>query len=301
MQMGKCGIRACLGGLLILSWSAAFGADFETDLNGFRLWQYKSGAEDYFGKPQRTVEQEGFTAEVYGITDKSFMAFQSLKERFAHNIFSIQITGYPTRMVPFHGVVLGDSIEKAEKMLGKPDERRPVSDTPYTLNIYEGANFSTEYDDKGKLHSIRMSVTKKFMESENFGGDTWETFTTAIREKDFRKLLPTLRPDFEIYKNNETIAVNRRFLDFMNSPDKQIIELLFGDKNSVRAAFEQSDPYGEMRLIQGVGVGQVFKFYDGDIVKEIVLFPYNGEYRVYEIAFGKAGPKPAIDNDQDKN
>ena len=41
----------------------------------------------------------------------------------------------------------------------------------------------------------------------------------------------------------------------------------------------------QMRIAENVGTGRVYKFSKGKILKEIVFFPYNGKYRVYEIAF----------------
>lgn len=269
---------------MLVSFNAS-GSEFAADLNGFRLWQYDTAADKYFGKPYKTFKREHTTIRAYGINDVSYMAFEYMNEKYSSNMYSIQITGYPTKMRPFKGVELGDPIDKVEKSLGKPSRSKPVPDTPYTINYYDGSNFSTEYDDKGKLYSIHLYVTKEFMDARGHTFDTWQKFKSAIKKKDVKNILSTFRPDVEIYRNNQILMVNKRYSDFVAGPDKKIVEALIGNKNSVREALLQSEPDGEMRLVMGMGVGQVFKFYKGNIVKEIVLFPYNQDYYVYEIAF----------------
>ncbi|NIP56426.1 MAG: hypothetical protein GWO41_00590, partial [candidate division Zixibacteria bacterium] len=243
----------CILGLVSCN---AIGSQFVTELNGFRLWQYDTAADKHFGKPYKTFNREHTTIKAYGINDTSYMAFEYMNEKYNSNIYSIQITGYPTNMQPFKGIKLGDPISKVEKLLGKPSRSKPVSGTPYTINYYDELNFSTEYDDQGRLYSLRLYITKEFMEAKEHTFETWQKFKSAVKKKDIKGLLGTLRPDVEIYKDNQTLKVNKRYSDFVAGPDKKIVQALIGDRNSVRQALLQSEPDGEMRLVMGMGVGQ---------------------------------------------
>ena len=271
--------------------SITLAGQFETDLNGFRLWQYVTGAESHLGKPFKTIEQPDRKLQAFQVSEKSYMVFSNPKEKQKHYISSIQITGYPTKMIPFKGLTLGDSKAKVEKALGKPVTTKKIYDGKFTVNYYDPANYSTEYDEHNKLYSIKLHVTKEFMEAKDYEFKNWQQFKKAVLKKDIPAIMATLRPDAEIFKGGDALTHQGRYLEFMNKPDKKFVEALIGPKNSVRTALKESEPEGEMRLVMGMGVGQVFKFYKSDVLREIVLFPYSGEYRVYEIAFRAKGEK----------
>ena len=286
----KTGFRATVFVLAGLP-SIALAGQFETDLNGFRLWQYVSGAESHLGKPFKTIEQPDRILQAFKVSDTSYMVFANPKEDFKHYVSSIQISGYPTRMIPFKGLTLGDSKAQAEKALGKPSETKTIQDGKYVVNYYNLANYSTEYDEHGKLYSIKLHITNEFMKAEDYEFKNWQRFKKAVLEKDVPAIMDTLRPDAEIFKGDDTLTHQGRYLEFRTRPDAKFVDALIGSKNSVRTAITKSEPEGEMRLVMGLGVGQVFKFYKSDILREIVLFPYNGEFRVYEIAFRAKGEK----------
>ena len=64
-------LKSCLNAtawtLLVLP-SITFAGQFETDLNGFRLWQYVTGAESHLGKPFKTIEQPDRKLQAFTIT-----------------------------------------------------------------------------------------------------------------------------------------------------------------------------------------------------------------------------------------
>jgi len=271
--------------------SITLAGQFETDLNGFRLWQYISGAESHLGKPFKTIEEPDRTQQAFKVSENSYMVFSNSKEKHKHYVASIQISGYPTKMIPFKGLTLGDSKAKVEKTLGKPGSTKKIYDGKFTINYYDPANYSTEYDEHGKLYSIKLHVTNEFMEAKDYEFKSWQKFKKAVLKKDVPAIMATLRPDAEIFKGGETLTHQGRYLEFMNKPDKKFVEALIGAKNSVRTVLKESEPDGEMRLVMGMGIGQVFKFYKSDVLREIVLFPYSGDYRVYEVAFRAKGEK----------
>jgi hypothetical protein len=218
------------------------------------------------------------------VTESSYMVFE-LWQKYPQNMYSIQITGYPTKMLPFKGLVLGDSKKKVIKALGKPGSTKKIKDSPATINYYDDANYSVEIDSDGRLYSIKLHVNNEFMSEAEVGFDDWDRFKDAVLAKDMEAILEMVRPDVEIFKDGEVIYINKRYEDFRKSPGAAFVQALIGDSDSVLKELKTTEPEGEMRLAKGLGVGQVFKFRKGKILKEIVLFPYNGKYRVYEIAF----------------
>lgn len=280
-----------MAGLLALPFQV-LSAGFESDLNGFRLWQYIEGVEKYYGKPDKTYDQGDTLLSVYQLNKHSYMVFANSKEKFKPYVSSMQITGYPTKMLPFKGLTLGDSRAKVEKALGKPSETKSIEGGKFIVNYYDPANYSTEYDKHDRLYSIKLYVTNEFMKTGSLGDSQWNRFKEAVLKKDIAGIMETLRPDAEIFIGGDTLTHHGRYYDFAKKPDKEFIDALIGPGRSVRTALRKSEATGEMRLAENIGIGQVFKFYDSRILREIVLFPYNGEYRVYEIAFRKKGEEP---------
>lgn len=277
--------------LILLLPCTAVAQEFATDLNGFRLWQYKDTAQTYFGKPFQTQKNDEYSIEAYQVTDSSYMVIEHW-EKYPDNIFSIQITRYPTRMLPFKGLVLGDPARKVQEALGKPSRTKKLEKPPVTVNYYDKTNYSTEIDADGRLYSIKIHVTSEFMNDADDDFDQWTAFKKAVLAKDIKAVLELVRPDVEIFKGGGVLSIKRRYEDFRAKPDADFVNALIGERNSVREELGKTEPEMQMRAAENVGVGQVYKFNKGKILKEIVFFPYNGKYRVYEIAFqGKGGKK----------
>jgi hypothetical protein len=283
---------AALALLPLLFWPPALvlAAKPQTDLNGFRLWQYVSGAGEFFGKPFKTVDQGESTLRAYRAGDHSYMVFEtSNKKEIKEYVESLQISGCPAKMVPFQGLSLGDPKAKVYKVLGKPSKTKTSQDGHYTVAYYDPANYSVEFDDQDRLYSIKLWAYKKLFNTEHVDFTSWNHFRKAVMAKDVPAMLELFRPDAEIYINGKTLSPHGRAVDFFKHPDKAYLNALIGKTRSVRAAFKESEPTGEARLKMGMGVGQVYKFYKGTIVAEIVLFPYDGDYRIYEISFREKG------------
>ncbi len=100
-----------------------------------------------------------------------------------------------------------------------------------------------------------------------------------------KAILEWVRPDVEISRDGDVLSIKKRYDDFRAKPDDNFVKALIGERNSVLEELGKTEPEEEMRIAENVGVGRVYKFYKGKILKEIVFFPYNGKYRVYEIAF----------------
>ena len=272
-------------GLILFSWFSlgAHGSDF-TSLNGFKLWQLKEAVANSLGQPFETFDREHAILEAHGLSPNGYMVFEYFKHR-PHHVASIQITGEVDNMLPLQGFRLGDPAADFIKVFGEPDQRTQIPSPKVEVFYYDQLNGSFEFDEKGRLYSIRINVTEEMM--TNLGEDEafWLKFKSALLSKDVETLLEFMRPDVEFYKGDTILRINRRFADFLADPDPEFIDTLIGGDQSLLSAVQQSDPEQDVRLVENTGVGFVMKFHDGDIVKEVFFLPYAGDLKVYEVDF----------------
>jgi hypothetical protein len=261
-----------------------YAVEMQTDLNGFRLGQFKNAVSTTLGKPFEAFNTDYSTVEAYRLDDKAYMVFEYLKQS-PNNIYSIQLTGATDNALPFVGLKLGDDSSKVIAILGKPSHTEKINSPKVTKFEYDGTNYTIEVDDKDKLYSIRIFSTKDLIGKTDEKFTAWDEFRNALIAKNTMKIIAMLRPDVEIYRKGKVLSINHKYSDFVEKPDKDIIAALMGDNDSVLKEITESEPEAELRLLQNVGVGEVYKFYEGKILKEIVFFPYNGINRVYEIDF----------------
>jgi hypothetical protein len=258
-----------------------------TDLNGFRLWQYKSAIKASLGEPTKKITKKDWIYEIYNLPENSYMVFTYFNN-FPNNTYSIQISGSTNKTIPFKGLILGDNVEKVKTILGNPTDITNSELPNVKVYNFNNSNYSVEIDENGKLLSIRVFVTNDFFKSSSAVKDNpWENFKKAVLEKDTQAILNWLRPDVEIYKDNKVLSIDKKYSDFIEKTNTQFFNALIADKNSVYAELKNSEPEGSNRFIKELGIGLVYKFPKGTNLQEIVFFPYNGKHRVFEIAFKK--------------
>ena len=264
--------------------SLLMASENEIELNGFRLQQFVSVVEPVLGPSFRTMDVGDFVANAYQIDDNAYMVI-SYNKKHPNNISTLQLTGTTNKARPFRGLVLGDAEEKVVRTLGKPDKTTKIDSPNVTKYTYEDRNYSVELDEQGRLYSIQIATTLGLMSEYSKESSAWPEFKAAVMSKDYERILEMLRPDVEMYKSGRTLSINTRYNDFRKAPDKDFIDALIGDKGSVLQEISKLEPEQELRLVLNYGIGRVFKFRSGKILNEIVFFPYNGKYRVYEVAF----------------
>lgn len=259
-------------------------ADVQVDLNGFRLLQIRAAVENSLGKPFNISKTNYSTVEEYKVDSDACMVFEYSND-LPNNVASIQLTGHTDKVIPFKGLRLGADLQKVNEVLGKPSQIDGIESPQVSMYSYEGTNYSVEMDADGKLYSIRIFLPKDIIQTGNEPFKSYKIFKALVIGRDIPGIIELLRPDVEIYKNGHVLYINKKYADFAASPDKDIIAAILGETDSVLAEIRESEPEGELRLIMNFGVGEVYKFYKGRILKEIVFFPYNGKHRVYEISF----------------
>jgi hypothetical protein len=255
-------------------------------LNGFWLQQYKKAVTTTLGKPFRVNETANSTWEAYALSNRSYMVFEFLKDK-PDLIYSIQITGDACAMIPFFGLKLGDDKFQLFETLGKPDKIQRIEARKVDLYEYKDKNFSFEINDQGKICSLRITGYRELFKDVAADFSYWNAFKKAILNKDFKGLADFFRPDAEIYINDDVLDIDKPLRSFFTHPAGKFYDALFNGDESVLNQLQSVEPQAEHRITLNSGVGHVYKFYTGQILQEIVFFPYAGTYRVYEIKFRK--------------
>lgn len=272
--------------LVILVFICIVQASNYTDLNGFRLWQFKSSVQESMGEPDNVIKKTHSEINAYYFNDSCYMIFEYLDQNPEY-LYSIQITGSPVSMIPFEGFTLGDSEKKVVEKFGKPDGIDTIAEPAVFAYVYDSLNYTFEFNSNLKLYSIKIYAHENiFKIKKGAERSTYNRFVKLLKKRALNKeFFDCFRPDMEIYNNDFTNNIWTKYSDFIKIPGEDIEGLLIGDKWSVLDEILKTEPVEEMRVIENFGIGQVFKFYDGAILEEIVFFPYKGEMRIYEIAF----------------
>lgn len=259
-------------------------SDREIELNGFFLHQCRQAVVLSMRPAFEKMEKDFSIFEIHLFDEKAYMVFGYLKN-MPQSIFSIQLTGRTTKMKPFKGLMLGDSKEKVIEVLGKPSLIEPTDVAGVERYEYKSTNYSVEINAEGKLYSIRIGSYRDLQSLPKTAELPWDGFKRSILKRDFKEISTNLRPDVEIYKGDKVLFINKSFREFIENPDSEFYDALVGEKNSVYSEIQQTEPEWELRFTEKVGVGWVYKFYKSKILREIFFLPYDGRYRVYEIAF----------------
>jgi hypothetical protein len=261
-----------------------WAGDFEVDLNGFRLQQFVSVVEPALGRSFKTADEGNVVLNAYAIDENAYMVVGHLK-KYPNNISLLQLTGATTKAPLFKGLTLGDNKAKVIEALGKPDHVEQVQSPRLTKLSYEGRNYTVELDDKERLYSIQVFTTADLMNRTSGTESEWADFKAAVLSKNLEAILEMMKPDVEIYRGGKTLSISGPFHAFAAKPDREFASALIGSTNSVLKQIVQAEPIRELRITEKSGMGVVYKFPNGKILEEIAFFPFNGKYRVYEIAF----------------
>lgn len=273
--------------LLCMAWPVRAASEIE--LNGWRLQQLFQAVEASMGTPVKVAEQGDEHLRAYMIDERAYMVF-GYHKAYPNHVHSVQLTGTTERALAFRGLRLGDPWERVREVLGEPDTRVEVDDPRVTRHEYDDANFSVEIDTEGRLFSIRLHTSAEIVANLPEADNPWPGFKAAVLAGDFAALAEWLRPDVEVYTAGRILSIEGRYRDLVETPDPALLAALLGGDDSVRVALARAEPGQELRMIEKVGIGPVYKFPAGSPLEEIVFLPYAGRYRVYEIAFRDQRP-----------
>jgi hypothetical protein len=274
--------------LFLISVSVSISAqELVTDLNGFRLGQYRTVPKNEFQKLLKKDKLAGgFEYEAYAAAaDESVYMVFEYAESDPQVIRSIQVTGsnkgYDCR---FKGLKLGMPAKEVERTIGKPSSIEDIGEYGKQWN-YDG-NFDLEINPNGVLSSVKIEDTFPDLK----GKDTskipgFEKYSGILKSKDRKAISELLAPSLEIYKNGATHSFKRAWANEVKSDLSGIFALM----DEVVKLVEKTDPHNEAQYEENVriSVGQdplhVAKFKINGKKSEIVFKYMFGKYLIWEI------------------
>ena len=187
--------------LLLFNLLEVSGQTTITDLNGFRIGQYRETPTNEFGKPiQKDKYKDGFEYEVFIIKPDTslYMVFEYAADH-TDIIWSIQISGNnKTTDIGFMGLKLGLDKKEVERVLGKPNKKEDIGEYGEKWS-FDKTNFTVEISKSGKLSSVKIT--------DNYSGNTpdvsklpkFDYIVKLLSSKSNADIASIFRPRIEFY------------------------------------------------------------------------------------------------------
>lgn len=214
--------------LLLLTLFEANGQTAVTELNGFRIGQYRETAANEFGKPvQQDKYEDGFEYEAFIINpDKSlYMVFEYAAEH-KNIIWSIQISGNNTTTdIGFNGLKLGQDKKEVLRVLGKPEKKDFIAEYGEKWS-YDKTNYSVEISKNGKLSSVKIT--------DNYSSNTpvvsklpkFDNVAKLLSSKKNADIASILAPGFEIYYKDQTMFFGKSLKTEMETDYSKLFQTI---------------------------------------------------------------------------
>ncbi|MBQ4804512.1 hypothetical protein J8L88_16750 [Aquimarina sp. MMG015] len=275
--------------ILFLNSSFIFSQEVITELNGFKLRQFKDAVKSEYKEPFQVKNfDDGFIAEIYLIKPDStayvIFEYPSWNKEI---IFSIQIYGAFKDIDPrFQNLKMGISENELIEKIGKPSNSKDIGEYGKVLE-YENTNYSFEINNNGKLASIKIvdNYNELFPDPKVEKIPSLEKIKEVLNSKNPKIISEILSPELEIYLDNTTLFFKQSWEDEINSDSskmyKTISEII---KGIIEIDASDENQYEEnIRLTHGENPKHVLKFKTGIKLKEIVMKWENGKYLIWEI------------------
>lgn len=257
-----------------------------TDLNGFRLGQFREVATNELGKPfQQGKYEDGFQYEVFLLKpDTSMYMVFEYAAGDTNVIWSIQISGYNTTSdIGFKGFKLGIDKKEVLQLLGKPDKKDNIGDYGEKWN-YDKTNYSVEISKNGKLSSVKIRDTYSNKPPDVSKLPKFDTVIKLLNSKNNADIAGILAPGIEIYYKDRTLFFEKSLKTEIETDHSKIfktIREISTGLDKINTSDEKT--YEEnIRMALGQNPKHVVKI-KGHKVKEIVFEYVNGQYLIWEI------------------
>jgi len=280
--------------LLILSLTIqAQGQQFQFDLYGFKLGQFRDAAKNELGKPLQSGKfEDGFVYEAFLLKpDSSLHIIFEYAAKDTNVIWSIQVTGFNSSTdIGFKNAKMGIEKPQIENLLGKPSTIKEIGEYGQKWE-YDSTNFSIEVNPKGKLSSVKISdKSHDLYPSPDFNKlPSFELVQKTLNSSNNEDILNLLSGDVEIYIKDSTYSIRKSFKTEQEKDYSKMISIIrkiSKDLSTVNPKNEK-EYFESMRIALGQDPKHVMKFPKGHTIKEIVFKYYGGKYLIYEINTNK--------------
>ena len=275
--------------ILFLNSSFIFSQDIITELNGFKLRQFKEAVKSEYKEPFQVKNfDDGFVAEIYLIKpDSTAYVIFEYPNWNKEIIFSIQIYGAFKEIDPrFKNINMGISESELIEKIGNPSISKDIGEYGKMLE-YENTNYSFEVNINGELASIKIvdNYNEIFPDPKFEKIPSLEKIKEVLNSNNPKTISEILSPEMEIYLADTTLFFKQSWENEINSDSskiyKTISEIIKGI-NEIDVTDENQ--YEEnMRLTLGENPKYVLKFKTGIKLKEIVMKWEDGKYLIWEI------------------
>ena len=263
------------------------------ELAGFLLRQNRSAIEAVLGKPfAEETRPSGTVASGYrlpGFKQNYLVAFyvQDKKSEMYGKIEELELTGTePSGFTGLFGLALGDSAQKVEALLGKPDEIRHEDDVNVDLWDYKHHNYSLEFAPDRKLYSIQVVDQPGETPPGAAGHLDALRFARAIQAGDIETIMKMASGELEC-SSSDVFGIQsgsaRQILSDRKSNISFCLERAAQAVISLEPEMKGADD--EIRIWERHSPGAVTKFPASSPLKEIVFVQEAGAWRVYEVTF----------------
>lgn len=274
--------------LFYISICQTFGQEYYTELNGFKIGQFREVAKNELGKPHKIGKYEdGFEYEIFLLKpDPSlYMIFEYAVNK-TDMIWSIQITGTnSTVKTGFKNLKFGIPKSKIEQILGKATSKENIEGYGIKWD-YDQSNFSVEVNE-GKLSSIKITDRSEemFKSGKLPRMPTFEEIQKIFSSNNNGEMLKIFAPDVEIYHDKKIYSFSKSFKTEQITDNSKIFAKIREISKDLKAVnVKNLSEYEEnMRVTLGDNPKHVIKIKKGHIIKEIVLKRYGKEFLIYEI------------------
>jgi hypothetical protein len=275
--------------ILILITSISFSQDLVTELNGFKLNQFRDVPTSEFKIPlQKKTFDDGFELELFLIKPDSsaYMVFEYANWD-KEIIWSAQIYGDDENLKPdFKNLKMGMSREEVIERIGKPTNIESVGEYGEILE-YDNTNYSFEINNKNRLSSIKIKeLFNNYYPKPNVGKiPSFKMIVNTLQNSDNKKVAEILSPGIEIYKEDKVFFFKNSWRNEIEKDLSKIYDLI--QKSVVgleKTNTADLNEYEEnMRVNLGQNTKHVLKFKKHPKIEEIVLKWEFGKYLIWEM------------------
>jgi hypothetical protein len=274
--------------LFVLFWALQVAAQsVVTDLNGFRLGQFREAPKNDLGNPMHADKYEdGFEYEIYLLKPDSsvYMIFEYAVDK-TDVIWSIQISGKDSLMdIGFKGLKFGVDRAEVERVLGLPTEKFDLSEYGERWE-YSNLNYSIELNPAGKLTSVKIKDNYSDLLPDVSKLPDVKSVIDMLTTVSNPQLASYLSPGIEIHNKEKLIFFKHKFeKEVINDVSKVFETIRVMGKGLDKLFQAKHKAYEEqMRVQEGQHMLHVIKILKPHPIKEIVFKYDNGKYVIWEI------------------